>query len=79
MRRIVWMKIEGVQEASVAEEAEEEAEADLGHEEILDQEKCTKQLVLSAVKNVKYHLSQKKEEMFSAKNALRRKKDSKIT
>ncbi len=71
------MKKDGVQEASAAEEAVEEA-ADSDREEILAQEKCTKQLVLSVVKNVKYHLSQKKEEMFSAKNALRRKKDSKI-
>jgi hypothetical protein len=69
------MKKEGVQEASVAEEAVEEAAADLGLEEILDQEKCIKQPVLNVVKNVKYHLSQKKVEKFSAKNALRRRKD----
>jgi len=77
MRRIVWMKIEGVQEASAVEEAAVEA-VDLDHEEILAQEKCTKQLVLNVDKNVKCRSNQKKEETFSAKNALRRKKDSKI-
>ena len=66
------MKIEEAQEALEAEEAED---SDL--EETLAQKKCIKQLVLNVAKNAKCHSNQKKEEMFSAKIALRRKKDTK--
>jgi hypothetical protein len=39
-------------------------------EEISGQEKCTKQLVLSAAKNAKYHSSQQKASLFFARNAI---------
>jgi hypothetical protein len=49
-----------------------------GREGILDLKKCIKQLVLNAEKNAKFRLSQKKDGMFSAKIAFRRRKDIKF-
>ena len=45
-------------------------------EEILDHEKCIKQLALSAEKNAKFLSSQQKVSQFIAENVIRRKEDS---
>lgn len=73
------MKTIGVQEEVSEEEMAEEAvaEEDSDREGTLDLKKCTKQLVLNVVRNVKFHSNQKKEEMFSAKNVSVRRKDTK--
>lgn len=45
-------------------------------EEILRQDKCTKQLALSAARNVKFHLSQPKVSQFFVVNAIEKRSDS---
>jgi hypothetical protein len=43
--------------------------AEVEAEEVSNQDKCTRQNVLSAVKIVKFHSSQQKESLFTAENA----------
>ena len=47
-------------------------------QEDLDSEKCIKQLVLSAAKNVKYHSSQQKASLFTAENVIENEESSKF-
>lgn len=53
-----------------------EISKDAAQEEVLDREKCTKQFVLNVAKNAKFHSSLQKENLFSAGNAIEKRKDS---
>jgi len=61
------------EEAQVAEDLEAEVAAEVATEEALteDHEKCTKRLVETAVRNVKFHSSQKETSQSIAANAFK--------
>jgi len=61
------------EEAQVVEDLEAEVAAEVATEEALteDHEKCTKQLVETAVRNVKFHSSQKETSQSIAANAFK--------
>ena len=62
-----------LEEAQVAEDLEVEVAAEVATEEALteDHEKCTKQLVETVVRNVKFHLSQKETNQSIAASAFK--------
>ena len=71
---IVFQSInQHLEEAQVVEDLEVEVAAEVATEEALteDHEKCTKQLVETVVRNVKFHLSQKETNQSIAASAFK--------